>query len=131
MNFGKIRLLCSDISHMALLSVLCDSGVPQKHGFELEVDIATIPQGGRPVRSMEDRAPFLLAGDYEFLSGLHHEPYIYRAKGDKRFVYLGQAQNDWDDRLIARAEFREAKQLEGKRILTNRAPASGVTWIIH
>ena len=106
MDLGKIRMLCSDISHMALLSVLRDSGVPQKHGFELEVDVATIPpQSGRPVRSMKERATSLLAGEYEFLSGLHHETYIYRAKGDKRFVYLGQAQNDWDDRLIARPLF--------------------------
>ncbi len=126
MDHGKIRLLCSDISHMALLSVFRDSGVPQHHGFELDVDVATIqPRGGRPVRSMKERATSLLAGEYEFLSGLHHETYIYRAKGDKRFVYLGQAQNDWDDRLIARSEFREAKQLEGRRILTNRAPCVG------
>ena len=121
MDYGKIRLLCSDISHMALLSVLRDSGVPQHHGFELDVDVATIPpRDGRPVRSMKQRATSLLAGEYEFLSGLHHETYIYRAQGDKRFVYLGQAQNDWDDRLIARSELREAKQLEGKKILTDR-----------
>ncbi|HEX9878649.1 MAG TPA: hypothetical protein VGB25_00475, partial [Candidatus Binatia bacterium] len=125
MDLGKIRILCSDISHMSLHFVFRDSGVSQKHGFELEVDIAKYPQGGRPVRAMSDRAPCLLAGDYEFLSGLHHEPYVYRAKGDKRFVYLAQTQNDWDDRLIARPEIREAKQLEGKKIWTNRAPCVG------
>ncbi|NIO09997.1 MAG: ABC transporter substrate-binding protein [Deltaproteobacteria bacterium] len=125
MELGKIRLLCSDISHMALLSVFRDSGVPQKHGFDLEVDVATISLGGRAARGMKDRAKCLLEGDYEFLSGLHHETYIYRAKGDKRFVYLGQAQNDWDDRLIARPEFKTAKDLEGKRILTNQAPCVG------
>ncbi len=126
MDFGKMSMLCSDISHMALLSVFRDCGAPQKHGFDLEVDVATIPpKSGRPVRSMKERATSLLEGEYEFLSGLHHETYIYRAKGDKRFVYLGQAQNDWDDRLIARPEFPEAKDLEGKRILTNRAPCVG------
>ncbi len=125
MDLGKIRLLCSDISHMSLHFVFRDSGVPQKHGFELEVDIAKHSQGGRPIRQMKDRAPCLLAGEYEFLSGLHHETYIYRAKGDKRFLYLAQTQNDWDDRLIARKEIREAKQLEGKKIWTARAACVG------
>jgi ABC-type nitrate/sulfonate/bicarbonate transport system substrate-binding protein len=99
-----------------------DSGITQKHGFELEIDITKVKAGNRPVRSMRDRAPCVLAGDYEFLSGLHHETYIYRAKGDKRFVYLAQTQNDWDDRLIARPEIKNPKQLEGKKILTSRAP---------
>jgi len=125
MDFGKIRMLCSDISHMSLHFVFRDSGVSQKHGFELEVDITKFSQGGRPIRQMKDRAPCLLAGEYEFLSGLHHETYIYRAKGDKRFLYLAQTQNDWDDRLIARKEIREAKQLEGKKIWTSRAPCVG------
>ncbi len=125
MDHGKIRMLCSDISHMSLHFVFRDSGVSQKHGFELEVDIAKFSLGGRPVREMKDRAPCLLAGDYEFLSGLHHETYIYRAKGDKRFLYLAQTQNDWDDRLIARKEIHDAKQLEGKKIWTNRAPCVG------
>ncbi len=125
MDYGKIRMLCSDISHMSLHFVFRDSGVSQKHGFELEVDITKFSQGGRPIRQMKDRAPCLLAGEYEFLSGLHHETYIYRAKGDKRFLYLAQTQNDWDDRLIARKEIREAKQLEGKKIWTSRAPCVG------
>lgn len=122
MSLGKIRMLCSAISHMPLHFTFRDSGVAQKHGFELELDIARVSQGGRPVRSMGDRARCLLEGDYEFLSGLHHETYIYRAKGDKRFLYLAQTQNDWDDRLIARPEIRDVKQLEGKKILTSNAP---------
>lgn len=122
MSLGKIRILSSAISHMPLHFTFRDSGMPQKHGFELEIDIARYPQGGRPIRSMADRAPTLLNGEYDFLSGLHHEPYVYRAKGDKRFVYLAQTQNDWDDRLIARPEIKDAKQLEGKRITTANAP---------
>lgn len=121
----KIRLLCSDISHMPLHFTFRDSGVTQKHGFELEVDVARISQGDRPVRNMSDRAPCLLNGEYEFLSGLHHEPYTYRAKGDKRFVYLAQTQNDWDDRLIVSPTIKDHKQLEGKTILTNRARCVG------
>ena len=106
MALKKIRLLCSEISHMPLHFVFRDSGVTQKHGFELEVDVATVKLGDGPVRKMSDRAPCLLAGDYEFLSGLHHETYIYRARGDKRFLYLAQTQNDWDDQ-IGRASCRE------------------------
>ncbi len=122
MVLSKIRLLCSDISHMPLHFTFRDSGVTQKHGFELEVDIAEVKQGDRPVRKMRERASCLLAGDYEFLSGLHHETYVYRAKGDKRFVYLAQTQDHWDDRLIARSEIKEPKQLEGKKIFTLQVP---------
>jgi len=122
---SKIRLLCSDISHMPLHYVLRDSGVTQKHGFELEVDIVNVKQGERPVRKIGDRAACLLNGDYEFLSGLHHETYVYRARGDRRFVYLAQTQNDWDDRLIARPDIQDPKQLEGRRLLTARAPCVG------
>ncbi|HEY2989485.1 MAG TPA: ABC transporter substrate-binding protein [Candidatus Binatia bacterium] len=121
---NKVRMLCSDLSHMPLHTIFRHSGVTEKHGFELEVDIANIEVGGSIIK-MSERAPGLLTGRYEFLSGLHHETYIYRAKGDKRLVYLAQTQNDWDDRLISRPEITKAKQLEGKRILTNRAPCVG------
>lgn len=122
MVLKKIRLLASAISHMPLHFTFRDSGVTQKHGFELDVDISNFRIPGKPVRKMSERATSLLAGDYEFLSGLHHETYIYRAKGDKRFLYLAQTQNDWDDRLIARPEIKEPKQLEGKRIHCSQAP---------
>jgi ABC-type nitrate/sulfonate/bicarbonate transport system substrate-binding protein len=121
MALNKIRLLCSDLSHMPLHTILKHSGVAEKHGFELEVDIAHMETNGAMI-TMPERAPLLLTGKYEFLSGLHHETYIYRAKGDKRFVYLAQTQNNWDDRLIAKSGLTNAKQLEGKRILTARAP---------
>jgi hypothetical protein len=120
----KIKVLSSSISHMPLHFVFRDSGVAAKHGFELEVDIAKVPQLGKKTRGIRERAALLLAGEYQFLSGLHHEPYLYRARGDKRLVFLAQTQNDWDDRLIVRPEIHEPKQLEGKRVLTG--PASCV-----
>jgi ABC-type nitrate/sulfonate/bicarbonate transport system substrate-binding protein len=120
----KIKLLSSSISHMPLHFVFRDSGVAEKHGFELDVDIAKVPQKGKKTRTIRERAALLLSGEYHFLSGLHHEPYLYRARGDKRLVFLAQTQNDWDDRLIVRPEIHEAAQLEGKRILTG--PASCV-----
>jgi NMT1/THI5 like len=120
----KIKLLSSSISHMPLHFVFRDSGVAEKHGFELDVDIAKVPQRGKKTRTIRERAALLLAGEYQFLSGLHHEPYLYRARGDKRLVFLAQTQNDWDDRLIVRPDIHEAGQLEGKRILTG--PASCV-----
>jgi hypothetical protein len=123
MGFQKIRLLCSAVSHMPLIFTFRDSGVTEKYGFELEVDIAGFSQPGKPARPMSDRASLLLEGEYEFLSGLHHQTYVYRAKGDRRFVYLAQTQNNWDDRLIARPEISELKQLEGKKILNNGNPA--------
>ncbi|HEY3303749.1 MAG TPA: ABC transporter substrate-binding protein [Candidatus Binatia bacterium] len=124
MALNKVRMLCSDISHMPLHTIFRHSGVTEKYGFELEVDIANLKTGDSVIK-MSERAPGLLTGKYEFLSGLHHETYIYRAKGDKRLVYLAQTQNDWDDRLIARPEIKFPKQLEGKRILTGKAPCVG------
>ncbi len=78
-------MLCSAISHMPLHFTFRDSGVAQKHGFKLDLDIARVSQGGRPVRSMGDRARRLLERDYEFLSELHHETYIYRGFIDEPY----------------------------------------------
>lgn len=118
-----INMLASEISHMPLHTVWRDSGVTQKHGFDLVVHVANADVPNQPFIQMNQRAPKLLDGGYDFLSGLHHEPYHYRARGDKRFVYLAQAQNDWDDRVIAAEEIRTPKDLEGKRfIVTSRAP---------
>src|SRR6266545_8249764 len=82
----KIKVLSSSISHMPLHSVFRDSGVAEKHGFELEVDVAKVPQRGKPTRTIGERAALLLSGEYQFLSGLHHEPYVYRARGDHRLA---------------------------------------------
>jgi len=118
-----INMLASDISHMPLLVVWRDSGVTQRHGFELALDIANARQEGRPFVGMPERGPRLLDGTYDFLSGLHIEPYQARARGDKRFVYLAQAQNDWDDRIVATQEILSARDLEGKKVIvTSGAP---------
>ena len=118
-----VHMLASHVSHMPLLSVWRDSGVTQKHGFELQVDITGWNVPGQPYIDYPDRAPGILAGKYDFLSGLHHEPYQYRARGDKRFVYLAQAQNDWDDRVVATQEIKQPQDLEGKRVIvTSLAP---------
>jgi len=121
-RYEKIKVLSSSISHLPLHAVLRDSGVTEKHGFTLELDIAKVPQRGKPTRTIRERAELLLSGEYQFLSGLHHEPYLYRARGDHRLAFLAQTQNHWDDRLICHADIQEAKQLEGKRILTGPAP---------
>ena len=119
----QLKMLCSDISHMALLAVWRDSGVTEQQGFQLTVDIAAQEIEGQPYIGMRERAPKLLDGSYDFLSGLHHETYVYRARGDKRFAYLAQAQNDWDDRIVARPEIQSPKDLEGQKlIVTSSAP---------
>jgi NMT1/THI5 like len=112
-----VTMLASHISHMALQFVWRDSGVTQRHGFELAVDCCGVEIEGRPAVPMRARAPGILDGTYDFLSGLNHETYIYRARGDKRFVYLAQAQNDWDDRIIAAQGIESATDFEGKRFL--------------
>lgn len=113
----QLRMLASDVSHMAFLFVWQRSGVTQKRGFELHLDMAYVRHAGYPFVALKDRGKKLLAGEYQFLSGLHHEPYIYRARGDKRFVYLAQAQNDWDDRLVVAPGITSAAQLEGQKVM--------------
>ncbi len=119
----QVNMLCSSMSHMPLLYVWRDSGVTRPHGFELKIDITGVRIPGQRFIKHDERAPLLLDGTYDMLSGLHIEPYYYRAKGDKRFVYLAQAQNDWDDRMIATQEVRGPSDLNGKKvIITATAP---------
>jgi hypothetical protein len=108
-------MLASVVSHMPLHSVWQHSGVTQRHGFELTVDACGYPTADGQIVPMSGRAELLLGGTYDYVSGLHHETYLLRAKGDKRLAYLAQAQNDWDDRVIVRPEIRSAKDLEGER----------------
>jgi ABC-type nitrate/sulfonate/bicarbonate transport system substrate-binding protein len=119
----KVNVLVSAISHMPLWAVWRESGLARKNGIDLEFDVAEWSIGGRPAVSMKRRAELLLDGSYQFLSGLHHEPYTYRARGDKRFVYLAQAQNDWDDRFVVVPGITRAEQLEGETVLvSSQAP---------
>lgn len=112
-----IRVICSHISHMPLHYVFRDSGIAEKYGFQLDLDIVGVRIPGRPFLDYPDRAPGLLNGEYQFISGLHHEPYLYRARGDRRFVYLAQTQNNWDDRLIASPKIQRLEELEGKKVM--------------
>lgn len=48
MSLEKIRLLCSAVSHVPLIFTFRDSGVTEKYGFELEVDIAGFDRQGKP-----------------------------------------------------------------------------------
>jgi ABC-type nitrate/sulfonate/bicarbonate transport system substrate-binding protein len=115
----KIKMLSSDISHMPLHLVWKHSGVAEKHGFELTVDAANAPIEGREPIAMRARARLLLEGEYQFLSGLHHEPFSYRAQGDRRFVYLAQAQNEWDDKLIVQPDIETSTDLQGRRVIVS------------
>jgi len=108
-----IALLASDPSHLPLLTVFKESGVTQKYGFEIEVDVV----GGAKAPTMAHRTRLLLAGEIDFVSGVHHETYRARARGEKRFVYLAQTQNNWDDRLLVSPEITSIQDLKGKRIL--------------
>ncbi len=119
----QVKLLCSSISHMPLHFTWAHSGITEKYGFELITDITNVSAGGRPAVTFRGRAEKLLDGTYDFISGLHHETYVYRAKGDKRFVYLAQTQNDWDDRIIAAPDISSPLDLEGKSFyVTTTAP---------
>jgi len=117
----KIRMLASVVSHMPLHTVWQHSGVAERHGFELTIDACDYPTAEGRIIRMPERAGLLLGGTYDFLSGLHHETFILRARGDTRLAYLAQAQNDWDDRVVVRPEIHSPVDLEGQRFAVPNA----------
>ena len=115
----QIALLASDSSHLPLLTVFKESGVTQKYGFEIELDVV----GGAKAPTMAHRTSLIFAGEIDFVSGLHHETYRARSRGDKRLVYLAQTQNRWDDRLVASPEIKGIQDLRGRKIVCHsKAP---------
>src|SRR5262245_36435920 len=114
-----LDLLASDSSHLPFLYVFKESGVMEKYGFEIDLHIV----GGAKAPTMAHRAKLALAGEIDFLSGLHHETYRERAKGEKRLTYLAQAQNNWDDRLVALPTINGIQDLKSKKIICHaKAP---------
>jgi ABC-type nitrate/sulfonate/bicarbonate transport system substrate-binding protein len=108
-----LDLLASDSSHLPFLFVFKESRVMEKYGFEIDLHIV----GGAKAPTMAHRAKLALAGEIDFLSGLHHETYRERAKGEKRLTYLAQAQNNWDDRLVALPKIERIHDLKGQKIV--------------
>jgi ABC-type nitrate/sulfonate/bicarbonate transport system substrate-binding protein len=114
-----LDVLASDSSHLPFLYVFKESEVMEKYGYEIELHIV----GGAKAPTMAHRAKLALAGEIDFLSGLHHETYRERAKGEKRLTYLAQAQNNWDDRLVALREIQSVADLKGRKIVCHsKAP---------
>ena len=114
-----LDLLASDPSHLPFLFVFKESRVMEKYGFEIDLHIV----GGAKAPTMAHRARLALAGEIDFLSGLHHETYRERAKGEKRLTYLAQAQNNWDDRLVALPKIQTVRDLKGQKIICHgKAP---------
>src|SRR5438874_941703 len=114
-----LDMLASDPSHLPFLFVFKESGVMEKYGFEIDLHIV----GGAKAPTMAHRAKLALAGEIDFLSGLHHETDRERAKGEKRLTYLAQAQNNWDDRLIANPKIKDVQDLKGQKIICHsKAP---------
>ncbi|HET8564428.1 MAG TPA: ABC transporter substrate-binding protein, partial [Candidatus Binatia bacterium] len=114
-----LELLASDPSHLPFLYVFKECRVMEKYGFEIDLHIV----GSAKAPTMAHRAKLALAGEVDFLSGLHHETYRARAKGEKRLVYLAQAQNNWDDRLVALPKINSVQDLKGQKIICHaKAP---------
>jgi ABC-type nitrate/sulfonate/bicarbonate transport system substrate-binding protein len=114
-----LDLLASDPSHLPFLFVFKESRVMEKYGFEIDLHIV----GGAKAPTMAHRAKLALAGEIDFLSGLHHETYRERAKGEKRLTYLAQAQNNWDDRLVALPAIHAIQDLKDQKIICHaKAP---------
>ena len=115
----QLALLASDSSHLPLLTVFKESGVTQKYGIEIELDVV----GGAKAPTMAHRTSLIFAGEIDFVSGLHHETYRARARGEKRLVYLAQTQNHWDDRLVVAPGIKSLEDLRGRRIVCHsKAP---------
>jgi ABC-type nitrate/sulfonate/bicarbonate transport system substrate-binding protein len=115
----QLVLLASDPSHLPLLTVFKESGVTDKYGFEIELEVV----GGAKAPTMAHRTSLIFAGEIDFVSGLHHETYRARSRGEKRLVYLAQTQNRWDDRLVAAPGINDIQDLRGKKIVCHsKAP---------
>jgi ABC-type nitrate/sulfonate/bicarbonate transport system substrate-binding protein len=115
----QLALLASDSSHLPLLTIFKESGVTKKYGFDIDLEIV----GGRKAPTMAHRTKLVLAGEIDFVSGLHHETYRERSKGNRQLVYLAQTQNRWDDRLVGRAALKSVNELRGKKIVCHsKAP---------
>jgi ABC-type nitrate/sulfonate/bicarbonate transport system substrate-binding protein len=115
----QIALLASDSSHLPLLTVFRECGVTRKYDFEIELDVV----GGAKAPTMAHRTSLIFAGEIDFVSGLHHETYRARSRGDKRLVYLAQTQNRWDDRLVAASDINAVQDLRGRKIVCHsKAP---------
>jgi ABC-type nitrate/sulfonate/bicarbonate transport system substrate-binding protein len=115
----QLALLASDSSHLPLLTVFKESGVTDKYGFEIELEVV----GGAKAPTMEHRTSLIFAGEIDFVSGLHHETYRARSRGEKRLVYLAQTQNRWDDRLVVGPGIGGIQELRGKKIVCHsKAP---------
>jgi hypothetical protein len=119
----QVKMLVSTPSHLPLVSVWRDSGVAQDQGFDLVTHFANSNIEGQPRIEMSERGPKTLSGEYQFMSGLHHQTYVSRARGDKRFVYIAQAQNIWDDVLVAHPSVEVPADLEGKTVVVRNATA--------
>ena len=114
-----LDLLASDPSHLPFLYVFKESKVMEKYGFEIDLHVV----GGQKAPTMGHRAKLALAGEIDFLSGLHHETYRTRAKGEKRLTYLAQAQNNWDDRLVGNPKIKTVQDLKNQKIICHsKAP---------
>ncbi len=115
----QVALLASDSSHLPLLTVFKESGVTQKYGFEIELEVV----GSAKAPTMAHRTRLIFAGEIDFVSGLHHETYRARSRGEKRLVYLAQTQNRWDDRLVVAPGINGLQELRGRRIVCHsKAP---------
>jgi ABC-type nitrate/sulfonate/bicarbonate transport system substrate-binding protein len=115
----QLILLASDSSHLPLLTVFKEAGVTQKYGFEIELEVV----GGARAPTMAHRTSLIFAGEIDFVSGLHHETYRARSRGEKRLVYLAQTQNRWDDRLVVAPGIGGIHELRGKKIVCHsKAP---------
>lgn len=115
----QLALLASDSSHLPLLTIFKESGVTKKYGFEIDLEIV----GSAKAPTMAHRTKLILAGEIDFVSGLHHETYRERSKGNRKLVYLAQTQNRWDDRLVGPKGIASVDELRGQRIVCHsKAP---------
>src|SRR5258706_3621527 len=115
----SLALLASDSSHLPLLTVFKESGVTHKYGFDIDLEVV----GGAKAPTMAHRTKLIFAGEIDFVSGLHHETYRARSRGERRLVYLAQTQNRSDDRLVGPKALQSVDELRGKRIVCHsKAP---------
>ncbi len=116
MSKKKIRIFYRAPSHVPIWKVMEAAGCLEKHGLEMEF--------GSLVDKRKRATEGLLTGEFDVVSGNHHNLYARRALQGDPFVHIGQLTNRWNHHwMVARKGINTVADLKGKRIVNSKISA--------
>jgi ABC-type nitrate/sulfonate/bicarbonate transport system substrate-binding protein len=109
-NKKKIRIFYRAPSHVPVWKVMEQAGFLEKHGLEMEF--------GTLVDKRKRATEGLLTGDFDIVSGNHHNLYARRALRGDPFVHIAQLSNIWNQHwMVAREGINSLADLKGKKVV--------------